>query len=152
MHDDGRDRRDFLRVLGGAAVVVSAAPLTGCPWHHSPAHGALEAGNVGAIPEGTLAPVDDQPVLLGHDARGLYAMSTVCAHKGCDIRSHGEITNQGLHCSCHGSRYDANGLPTHGPADHPLDHYAVTIADDGRVVIDAEKLVSPDARTPLPQR
>lgn len=150
MADEAPDRRRFLRALGGTVVVAGAGPLAGCPWNHTPAHGALEAGNQSGVAVGTLVPVGDQPVLLGRDARGLYAMSTVCAHKGCDIRSHGEITSQGLHCSCHGSRYDANGIPTHGPAERPLQHYAVTVGEDGRIVIDADTVVAAESRTPFP--
>ena len=46
------------------------------------------------------------------------AFSTVCSHAGCRIGLDGSGQ---LQCGCHGSRFDAaTGLPTRGPALHPL--------------------------------
>lgn len=100
------------------------------------------------IPVGTLR-ATNEPVAIGRDERGLYALSTICAHRGCDIREHGTIAPQGIHCSCHGSEYDKNGAVTHGPADHGLDHYRVEVTKDGRVIVHGGEIVAPDARTPV---
>lgn len=136
------DRRRFLQVLALAATQV------GCPFWAKPARGPLDAGLGKDVPVGSLR-VLDGPVALGRDEKGLYALSTICAHRGCDIREHGSIAPTGIHCTCHGSDYDRNGHVTHGPADRDLEHYRVEVRGDGHVIVHGGELVAPDARTAL---
>jgi nitrite reductase/ring-hydroxylating ferredoxin subunit len=138
------DRRVFLRTLGGTTVVGLAGAQLGCPFGATPARGPIDVGTAEQFPVGSLRALDE-PVAIGRDEKGLYALSTVCAHRGCDIRKHGEISPQGIKCSCHGSRYDRNGAVTHGPAERGLDHYKVAMKN-GRVVVEAGEVVSNDAR------
>ena len=143
----GTDRRVFLRVLGGTAGALAVSQL-GCPFGATPARGPVDAGLSNKLEMGTLRALD-QPVAIARDERGLYAVSTICAHKGCDIRDHGTISAQGIRCSCHGSEYDRNGAVTHGPAEHGLEHYRVELGKDGRVIVHAGEVVAADVRTPL---
>jgi Rieske Fe-S protein len=141
------DRRVFLRMLGGTTVVGLAGAQLGCPFGATPARGPIDVGSAQQVPVGTLRALDE-PVAIGRDEKGLYALSTVCAHKGCDIRKHGEIGPSGIECSCHGSKFDRNGAVTHGPAEHGLDHYRVEVKD-GRVVVHAGEVVPAETRTPV---
>jgi cytochrome b6-f complex iron-sulfur subunit len=73
-----------------------------------------------ALPE-TLAPGQaftpaGRNVAVFRDPEGVYAISRVCTHLGCIIKP----TDAGFECPCHGSRYDANGIVTKGPAPRPL--------------------------------
>jgi Rieske Fe-S protein len=100
------------------------------------------------VPIGSLAAVPHQPVILGRDPDGLYAMTAICTHQGCDMTSYGSITFSVVSCDCHGSRFGRNGDVLKGPADVPLDHYRVDVALDGTITVQASVIVSASTRTP----
>ncbi|MGZ3416893.1 MAG: Rieske (2Fe-2S) protein [Polyangiales bacterium] len=141
------ERRVFLSTAISAVVVCA-----GCGGEKTakPASGPVAGGNLKDVPIGTLRAVLDEPVILGRDAGGLYAMSAICTHQQCDITRDGTIRPTGITCVCHGSRFDVNGAVKVGPAASPLDHYQVDLAADGTITIQASHLVSPSTRTPAP--
>lgn len=69
-------------------------------------------------------------VALYRDADGVYAVSTVCTHLGCIVKSAGD----GFECPCHGSRFLADGSVAKGPAPAPLAWHKVTAAGGAYVV------------------
>jgi cytochrome b6-f complex iron-sulfur subunit len=89
----------------------------------------------------TLLP--DHRVFVFRTARGFYTVSAVCTHLGCNV-NHEE--NDGFACPCHGSRYDANGQVTRGPAPQPLAWFGLSLSPRGELVIDRGRLVAPDYR------
>jgi Rieske Fe-S protein len=122
-------RRRFLVLAGAGAAGCWSAPVP-------PANvGDVPAGNVAGLPVGSLRPVAGQPVCIGRDARGVYAMTLTCTHAGCDMGEAGTVSPQGLDCACHGSRFDANGNVVSGPATAPLDHFAVSVDVGGNMTI-----------------
>ena len=110
--------------------------------------GVIGAGNVSAVRVGYLAVVSGSPVALGRDAGGLYALSTICTHAGCDISYNGSISTSGLFCGCHGSQFSPNGDPISGPARSPLTHYAVAVDAAGAISINTGSVVAESTRTP----
>lgn len=138
-------RRTFLKVVGAGAV-CTGLPL-GCP-----ATGIVDAGNVSDLTEGEVAQIDKAQVLVGRDAGGIYAMTALCTHFGCDLSGpDGTIDPDGtVHCGCHGSAYHADGTVLNGPAVNPLQHLEVTIAADGAITVDLSKGVGIDVRAPVP--
>jgi Rieske Fe-S protein len=93
-----------------------------------------------AIPESLAA---GQPLLppgrsvaMFRDADGVYAISTICTHLGCIVKS----TAEGFECPCHGSRFAADGTVKRGPAPRALAWLKVTggggnyIVDEGTTV------------------
>lgn len=76
-------------------------------------------------------------VAVFRDPEGVHALSTVCTHLGCIVQSDGE----GFHCPCHGSRFEADGSVSKGPAPSPLPWLAVSKTGDGVYVIDEGKTV-----------
>jgi Rieske Fe-S protein len=70
-----------------------------------------------------------RPVALFRDAEGVWAVSTVCTHLGCIVKSN----EAGFECPCHGSRFDALGAVAKGPAPAALPWLAVRL--DGDVCI-----------------
>src|SRR6185503_6195058 len=40
-------------------------------------------------------------VLIGHDAGGFYALSSICTHFGCDLNAKGSLLPNGIACMCH---------------------------------------------------
>ena len=113
----------------------------------SEATGSHPAGNVRDLPVSAVTPLSGVALVIARDAAGVYAMSTLCTHAQCDMNgTDGSISNAELVCSCHGSRFDPNGVPTRGPAGRPLPHYAVTISTEGDIVIMAGSAVGANVR------
>lgn len=75
-------------------------------------------------------------VVLFRDDEGVYAISTVCTHLGCLVKT----APDGFECPCHGSRFAADGSVTKGPAPRPLPWRKVT-GGGGTYVVDEEATV-----------
>jgi cytochrome b6-f complex iron-sulfur subunit len=76
--------------------------------------------------------VKDNDVVTG--ALGIYALSTVCTHLGCT--PNWLDGDQKFKCPCHGSGYYKNGINFEGPTPRPLERFAISLADDGQMLID----------------
>jgi Rieske Fe-S protein len=78
------------------------------------------------------------------DASGLYTVTSICTHQGCDI----DFVSQGsgFSCPCHGSRFSFVGAVTNGPAGSPLRHYELCIGSDGRLWFDTNRTVTSTVR------
>lgn len=83
----------------------------------------------------------DRAVAVFRDPEGVYAISTICTHLGCVVKSHAE----GFECPCHGSRFKPDGEVAKGPAPRPLSWLKVTAADGG-FHIDEGKIVPPGTK------
>ena len=71
------------------------------------------------------------------NAAGIFALSTVCTHLGCTPNwLEGE---QKFKCPCHGSGYYKTGVNFEGPTPRPLERYAITLADDGQILVDKSR-------------
>src|SRR5579863_3026168 len=131
-------RRRFL-VVAGAAAATSACSAPGV----SPAQvGDAPAGNVAQLAVGSLEVVGTEPMCVGRDSAGVYAMTLTCTHAGCDMGVFGSVSPQGIFCACHGSEFDANGNVVRGPAQQSLDHFNVTVDASGNLTIHGGQLVS----------
>jgi cytochrome b6-f complex iron-sulfur subunit len=100
------------------------------------------AGPPEDFPARELALLPQQPVLVGRDQGGLFAISTTCTHLGCTVVE----SDGGLACPCHGSHFSADGAKLSGPARQPLPHLALALNDDGLVEVDLSQTVAPDFR------
>jgi nitrite reductase/ring-hydroxylating ferredoxin subunit len=75
-------------------------------------------------------------VAVFRDEGGVYAISKVCTHLGCIVRS----TVDGFECPCHGSRFAVDGTVTKGPAPLALAWLKVSgkgndyVVDEGETV------------------
>jgi Rieske Fe-S protein len=124
-------RRTFLQLIGCAA-----APTACSAGAVPPANvGDVAAGNASALQVGTLEAVAGEPVCVGRDANGVYAMTLICTHQGCDMGHQGSVSARGLSCACHGSIFDTNGNVVGGPAPAALAHFAVTADASGNLTI-----------------
>ena len=75
-------------------------------------------------------------VALFRDGDGVYAISTVCTHLGCIVKS----VEGGFECPCHGSRYTGDGSVAKGPAPKPLPWVKVS-GSAGDYVVDEDQIV-----------
>jgi Rieske Fe-S protein len=55
-------------------------------------------------------------VAIFRDDEGVHAVSTICTHLGCVVKT----APDGFECPCHGSRFTADGAVTKGPAPRAL--------------------------------
>ena len=83
--------------------------------------------------------------IIAQDAMGFFAFSAICTHSGCIVNP--PSATGATFCACHGSKFDGNGAVLQGPAQTPLEHYAVTICG-GAVYVDQNTVVTTGTRTP----
>jgi 3-phenylpropionate/trans-cinnamate dioxygenase ferredoxin subunit len=69
----------------------------------------------------------------------LYCLSDNCTHADCNLSEFGEVEDNEVECTCHGSRFDiTTGEATQGPALLPLRRYPVEVRGDEIFVSTAE--------------
>ena len=142
-------RRYFLEIIGGGAVLTAAAGsiiLTG--QYLSPnvlREPALrfKAGMVENYPPDSITLDKEQKVFIIRAKEGyFYAMSAVCTHLGCiaNWKSEDGI----VACPCHGSKFNKEGRVIDGPAPRPLPRFAVTLDEQGQLIVDKGTIVGDD--------
>jgi len=78
--------------------------------------------------------LNDHQVWIVRDDNKLYALLATCTHLGCLT---GYFPSERLFkCPCHGSIFTVKGDPVAGPAPVPLYRLALSIGDDGQLVVD----------------
>ncbi len=80
----------------------------------------------------------DQRVWIVREETGVYAIFAKCTHLGCTPRW--LAAENKFKCPCHGSGFFKSGLNFEGPAPRPLDRFALTVGDDGQLVVDKSKI------------
>ena len=136
--------RRSLLVLG---LGVTASRTLGCGGPLSanlPAE--IAAGTDSSIAVGTLHALAGQGVAVGRDGSGIYALSLICTHEGCDISTAGSVSASGIRCDCHGARFDGQGNLLQGPARSSLVHFLVTKDTAGQLTIHTTETVGSSTR------
>jgi cytochrome b6-f complex iron-sulfur subunit len=67
----------------------------------------------------------------------VYALKSVCTHLGCT--PNWLEAEQKFKCPCHGSGFYKDGVNFEGPAPRPLERYAISLADDGQLLVDKSR-------------
>ncbi len=144
------ERRTFLCVLGVAGVTVgcgdAAMPTT-----------PFSGGRVADHAVGMWKLYAAQKVIVGRDAGGFFAYSTLCTHEGTEIAFRDGAacatptgctsvsTTGNTRCPNHFSEYDGNGAVTRAPSTATLPHYRVTVAA-GELMVHPDTAVTEAAR------
>jgi nitrite reductase/ring-hydroxylating ferredoxin subunit len=124
----------------GSAPDLRAPPQDQC------APGIYDTGQApSSFASGTATYFIDQSAFVCRDGGGLYALSSICTHAGCNVAFGGSA----FHCPCHGATFDFNGGERSGPTNGPLDHYAVCITGGGTVGFDTNTVVAAATRYPF---
>lgn len=84
--------------------------------------------------------IEKRNVWVFRDTRGFYAVSAICTHLGCILSE--KAQGEGYECPCHGSDFDEYGRVLSGPAPRGLDWLELSLAADGRLMVDTAKSVS----------
>jgi cytochrome b6-f complex iron-sulfur subunit len=67
----------------------------------------------------------------------IYAIKSVCTHLGCT--PNWLEAEQKFKCPCHGSGFYKDAVNFEGPAPRPLERYAISLADDGQLLVDKSR-------------
>jgi Rieske Fe-S protein len=108
----------------------------------------VPAGNIGGLPQGTVRAVSGVPLAIGRDQGGVYALSLLCTHAGCDISQDGSVGAGSIECFCHGSVFSGTGEVLRGPATEPLPHFAVSEDAAGALTIHTDQPTPASTRLP----
>ncbi len=128
-------RRDFLKLTRNGFLYLSGAlALAGLlrflDYDPNPAPKTeFDLGPASNYPLNSRTVIADPPALLIHTQSGFSALSLVCTHLGCTVKNDAEE----FACPCHGSRFNADGKVTHGPANQPLRSLRIEVTDEGTV-------------------
>ncbi len=76
-------------------------------------------------------------VFMVRTAEGIYALSVICTHLGCTVNWLGGENK--FKCPCHGSGYYRTGINFEGPTPRPLERVAISLAEDGQILIDKSR-------------
>jgi cytochrome b6-f complex iron-sulfur subunit len=79
----------------------------------------------------------DQNTWIVRHMGKIYALSTTCTHLGCT--PNWLEREQKFKCPCHGSGFYITGINFEGPAPRPLERWAVSVGEDGQIVVDKSK-------------
>jgi cytochrome b6-f complex iron-sulfur subunit len=67
----------------------------------------------------------------------IFAIKSVCTHLGCT--PNWLEAEQKFKCPCHGSGFYKDGINFEGPAPRPLERYAISLAEDGQLLVDKSR-------------
>lgn len=67
----------------------------------------------------------------------IFALSTTCTHLGCT--PNWLDADKKFKCPCHGSGFYITGVNFEGPAPRPLERWALSVGDDGQIVVDKSR-------------
>jgi cytochrome b6-f complex iron-sulfur subunit len=137
-------RRDVLQRIGWLATLGTFGGLVGASVRYAIPTVLYEPplsyriGWPRDYPEG-VAYLADKRIFVIRKSTTIKVVSAVCTHLGCSVQWAAERNR--FECPCHGSLFDAKGRVTVGPAQAPLPWYAVTLAADGRLMVDESRAV-----------
>jgi len=95
------------------------------------------------FPVGSVVSMPRRRIYVFADVKGIAVVSTVCPHLRCVVARNedGSFT-----CPCHGSKFDATGKVTGGPAPRGLYWNELSEGPGGRLVVDSNREVSSKTR------
>lgn len=145
-------RRDFLKVVWGAAGLVAVAQAGGVALSFLSPRAAegefgsiFEIGQVDDFPPGSVTPFNaGRFYLIRMEDGGFLALYRKCTHLGCAVpwdQAQGKFV-----CPCHASAFEMNGQVINPPAPRPLDRFPVTI-EGGVVRVNTGEAIQRDQAT-----
>jgi cytochrome b6-f complex iron-sulfur subunit len=143
-------RRHFLELVGMGAIgatvlgslVLGAEYLSPNVVKEPPTR--FKIGLPEYYPPGSVTVNKEQKVFIVRAKEGyFYALSAVCTHLGCIANWKAE--DGIVACPCHGSKFDKEGNVIAGPAPRPLPRFAMSLDDQGTLVVDKAVIVGEES-------
>lgn len=143
-------RRHFIELLGMGAIgatalgglVLSGKYLSPNVVKEPPTR--FKIGLPEYYPPGSVTVNKEQKVFIVRAKEGyFYALSAVCTHLGCIANWKAE--DGIVACPCHGSKFDREGNVITGPAPRPLPRFAISLDDQGTLVVDKSVIVGEES-------
>jgi len=101
---------------------------------------SFKIGNPADFPFGPPTFMAEEKIFVFRNReKGFAVANAVCTHLGCTVGYF--QSDQRFHCPCHGSVFNADGAVQYGPAPRPLEWFEVTLARDGRLRVDKDRVV-----------
>jgi cytochrome b6-f complex iron-sulfur subunit len=137
------NRRDFVSAAAAAAAglgVLAGACGSALGQAASQPSDSAETIDVGPKSDFTkdgpvMTWVKEKHIIVCREEGKIYAMTSKCTHKGCDL----DDGSTGFTCNCHNSAFSYDGKVTQGPARRALPRYGITVNSDGHVIVDTKK-------------
>ena len=100
----------------------------------------FKIGNPADLSFGSPTFLTEEKIYIFRDrGKGFAVASAVCTHLGCTVKYFQDDAR--FHCPCHGSVFDGDGKVVHGPAPRPLEWFEVSLARDGQLKVDKDRVV-----------
>lgn len=108
-----------------------------------PPNGVFRTNSVAAnFAIGTATFFAQPNMFVCRDAGGLFALTAVCTHSGCNVNA----MNGVFDCPCHGSQFAFDGQVRRGPAAAPLAHFGLCLDGNNGVAITTLSTVASNKR------
>lgn len=136
-------RRNFVSLSGWTVLIAGlagSAGLFGRFFVPNVKYGPPSKFSIGKpqnYPDGAQQTFIDQKVSVIRHGANIGAISLVCKHLGCTVAP----SSTGYDCPCHGSKYDAIGQVTHGPAQANLDWFGISLLPSGELQVDKSDIL-----------
>jgi cytochrome b6-f complex iron-sulfur subunit len=137
---NGMTRRDFLNEITVGALGIAGLGSVAVTYQYFSPNVLFEpattfrAGAPNLYPIHSVTFLQDQQVYIVRMAEGFYAVSAVCTHLGCITQWKPDADQ--IACPCHGSKFKPDGTKIEGPAPRPLPHFAISLTEDGELLVD----------------
>jgi cytochrome b6-f complex iron-sulfur subunit len=144
----GMTRRDLLVSAGWGALLISMASAAAGMFRFLSPNVLFEGptkvkiGQPGDYSPGTVTFLEENRLFILRDGKGFRALSAVCTHLGCTVNK--DAGSNSYSCPCHGSKFDADGNVTHGPAPQAMRTLEIALTPSGRMVVDLDRTVPRD--------
>lgn len=140
------DRRGFVKkltvsalALGVVGAVVECGRFLKPNVLYEPSK-VFKVGEVSKYPFGSRTVIEGRGVEIVREKDGIHAISLVCTHLGCLLKSVLNDSEIGYACPCHGSNFTPKGEVLGGPAPTDLPWYEIYMDNTGTLVVDASKV------------
>jgi nitrite reductase/ring-hydroxylating ferredoxin subunit len=139
-------RRDFLGLAaawtaGGTLALAALGSLRlPMPAVFPESNPRVKLGRPDRFATGSATYFAEHRLWLFRAERGFHALSSVCTHLGCIVT---RGTDGAFKCPCHGSRFDASGAVTGGPAPKGLAWVEMSLSPEGALIADTLREVAP---------
>ena len=145
-----------MRRMSGIILLVLVMSFSLCCYLSMQGQGLAQPGDASMVYagnwddlQGGVTPFPDDKFIIFSDPAGLYAVSMVCTHLGCDLPFRQDLNT--FMCPCHGSSFDRSGIVLSGPAEKNLPCYFIKITEDGKVWVDTSHVVERGAKFKKPE-